>query len=51
MGADDDTGCAGHVWQLAGVALATGGAQSEYRCVRCPAVLMVGPDDIPPGTV
>lgn len=55
MSVDDDADCVEHVWQLTGIALLRrgAGAQTEYVCVRptCEAVMLVGPDDIPPGTV
>lgn len=46
MAADDDVDCVEHVWQLSGVTLARDGAHEDYRCTRCPAVMVVGPDEL-----
>lgn len=45
MGSDDDQDCIEHVWSLGGATFAADGAHLEYRCERCAAVLMVGPDE------
>lgn len=39
MGVDDDTDCPGHEWQLAGLRFNPAGAEGEYLCTRCGALL------------
>jgi hypothetical protein len=51
MGADDDADCVEHVWKLGGATLAGDGAHTDYECVRCGALLAVGPGETHPQTV
>lgn len=52
MGSDDRNEGAGpgecveHVWAMVGMTLAMPGTYVDYECERCPAVLVVGPDEL-----
>jgi hypothetical protein len=48
---DDDADCVEHVWHLVGATFGDRGSDSEYKCVRCGAVLAVGPGETHPQTV
>lgn len=50
MGADDDRSCVEHVWLILGATLDSGGAHTDYECVRCRAVLLVPPGGTHPAT-
>jgi hypothetical protein len=38
--------CVEHVWAMTGMTLAGDGTHVDYSCERCPAVLVVGPDEL-----
>lgn len=43
--------CPEHVWDLAELRRDSDGRMSQvYGCQRCPEQLLVGPDDLPPGS-
>lgn len=46
MGADGDADCVEHVWRMIGMTLDTDGTHMDFVCERCPAVMVMGPDQI-----
>lgn len=46
MGLDDDADCVEHRWVLQGVSLTRAGAQVDYVCARCGAVMVETGDEL-----
>lgn len=46
MGADDDQDCVEHLWVLAGASIGPDGSQLDYKCSRCPAVMVETGDEL-----
>jgi hypothetical protein len=38
--------CVEHVWVMTAMTTATDGTHVEYGCSRCPAVMLVGPQEL-----
>jgi len=46
MGLDDDADCVEHRWVLRGASMTPSGAQVDYRCGRCGAVMVETGDEL-----
>jgi len=46
MGLDDDADCVEHQWVLRGASMTPSGAQVDYRCGRCGAVMVETGDEL-----
>ena len=47
MGTDDDTDCPEHDWRFETVRVTAQGAQGEYQCRTCGAVMLADMRDAP----
>lgn len=43
---DEPGECVEHVWAVQGMTLDWDGTHVDYACTRCPAVMVVGPDEL-----